>query len=387
MKQKILIISPQAWGAAMVSKHHYALALCRKGYEVYFVNPPAYRFQPQLSMRPAPEYEGLTIVDYTLPKGFGQLRARVPAVFTLLMRVYFALFMRSLTRIGFDMVWNFESNLFFDIRILNCHQSVYFPVDNVLLRNQRLSARYADLLVSLSPVIMEPIADFPQPKFLVNHGLGAKYAAHAKQSLDTLSPYVKPEKIKVGYVGNILIGVIDLQAFEAIIRQNPTVAFHIWGPFDPKTNTLGKAGAVDNQSFIDVMMESEHVHLYGVTHPDSLADQVQEMDAFLVCYDVNKDLNKGTSSHKILEYLSTGKVVISSNAPNYADKDEMLMMVNEKHNANLPELFKQVIEKIEYFNDIQHQQRRLAFALDNTYDKQTEKILDFCLNNRTKNTK
>src|SRR5579862_3671957 len=36
----ILVISPQAWGDMLISKHHYALELARRGNQVYFLNPP-----------------------------------------------------------------------------------------------------------------------------------------------------------------------------------------------------------------------------------------------------------------------------------------------------------------------------------------------------------
>ena len=35
--KKILIISPEPWGVNHISKHHYALALIKKGNTVYFL--------------------------------------------------------------------------------------------------------------------------------------------------------------------------------------------------------------------------------------------------------------------------------------------------------------------------------------------------------------
>ncbi len=69
-------------------------------------------------------------------------------------------------------------------------------------------------------------------------------------------------------------------------------------------------------------------------------EELNRMDAFLVCYDVEKDQSKGTNYHKIIEYLSTGKVIVSNNVTTYAGREELVQMIaGRQSNAELPALF------------------------------------------------
>lgn len=376
--KKILIISPQPWGKAMLSKHHYAVALMEQGYEVYFMNPPKWSFRYRCEVRKQADYPQLYVMDYNLPHGFPQTRVRIPALFRLMMNAYFSLFLRKIIGTEFEYVWNFESHLFFDYDIFRAKVKLYFPVDNVDVRNQRLSAFRADALASISPIIMAPTADIPKPQLVLNHGLGKTFAQLAAQNHANISPYQPQQPLKVGYVGNLLIGVLDLKTFQQLIAQNLDVHFYFWGPYLAEQNNLGKAGIAENENFVRFLQSAPNVVLKGLTPPQQLAIEIQAMDAFMVCYDLDKDNNKGGSSHKIMEYLSTGKVVISNFAPNYQNQGEMLMMVKEPHNQNLPALFRKVMDNLAYYNDEAHQSQRIAFSLDNTYANQAKKVLEFC---------
>jgi hypothetical protein len=70
------------------------------------------------------------------------------------------------------------------------------------------------------------------------------------------------------------------------------------------------------------------------------------MDAFLICYDIEKDQSGGTNYHKIMEYMCTGKVIIGNNITTYKNKPELVQMVNERdNNRELPALFDHVISR------------------------------------------
>jgi hypothetical protein len=95
--------------------------------------------------------------------------------------------------------------------------------------------------------------------------------------------------------------------------------------------------------------------------------------AFIVLINNENDFNKGSNSHKIIEYLSTGKVVISSHISSY-EKTDLIEMVDEFTNEKFPDLFKKIISNLTYYNSPEQQKKRIEYALDNTYKKQIERI-------------
>lgn len=105
---------------------------------------------------------------------------------------------------------------------------------------------------------------------------------------------------------------------------------------------------------------------------------IRGMDLFLICYDVRKDQSRGTNYHKIMEYLSTGKVIVSNNVTTYAGLPELVQMVEDReHNRRLPALFHTVARGLTIANSPELQQKRRAFAEDNTYHKQLDRIERF----------
>ncbi len=49
-------------------------------------------------------------------------------------------------------------------------------------------------------------------------------------------------------------------------------------------------------------------------------------------------------------------------------------MPDEKHNRSLPHIFQKVISNLDYYNSPELQRKRKEYALDNTYEKQIQRI-------------
>ena len=113
----------------------------------------------------------------------------------------------------------------------------------------------------------------------------------------------------------------------------------------------------------------------GVVRTEQLAAELIKMDALMICYDINLDQSRGTNYHKVMEYLSTGKVTISNNITTYKEYPDLICMVQERtNNKFLPELFKKTMGNLDWWNSDELQTKRRQFALDNTYTKQLERI-------------
>jgi hypothetical protein len=123
------------------------------------------------------------------------------------------------------------------------------------------------------------------------------------------------------------------------------------------------------------LQQAPNVVLHGMVSPSVLATAIQDMDAFLICYDIDKDQSKGTNYHKIMEYLSTGKVIVSNNVTTYQNKPDLLHMpFSRNHNQELSIYFKHAVKNIDIFNHESKQSARFIFAQENSYHVQLEKI-------------
>jgi len=98
------------------------------------------------------------------------------------------------------------------------------------------------------------------------------------------------------------------------------------------------------------------------------------MDLFLICYNPKKSQSSGSNSHKILEYLSTGKVVVSSNFSHYSGTN-LFQMVEFRDNKSLPSLFKSTILQLSKLNSIDNLQKRRRFADSCKYSVLVNKII------------
>jgi hypothetical protein len=79
------------------------------------------------------------------------------------------------------------------------------------------------------------------------------------------------------------------------------------------------------------------------------------------------------NSHKILEYLHSGKVTVATFTDEYKDKRELLEMVDNSN--DYIEKFKEVVKNLEIYNAKEKQQQRIEFAKSHSYDNQLNKIV------------
>lgn len=366
----ILIVSPQAWGTMFLSKHHYAVELARAGNRVFFLNPPVDSLSDQVVITPSKEYEGLFIIQHKLFFPYNLKFHAIP-VFHFLMRWQIRKILNAIS-VPLDIVWSFDiGNLyplnFFPTKALK----IFHPVDEPLNKVAFDSGRGAQVIFSVTKEILQKYHDVPASKVFINHGVNELFLD--PQSFQRQS---EGQKIKVGLSGNLLRIDIDRPVLLKIIHDNPLVDFHCWGSYrKAEANIAGGTEDPDTFSFIEELKKLDNVILHGAVNYTLLASSFPEMDAFLICYDVQKDQSKGTNYHKIMEYLASGKVIISNNVTTYQGKPELIQMVEERdHNQSLPGLFQIIIRDLNVFNSMELRKIRIEYAANNTYSMQIRQI-------------
>lgn len=347
--KNILIISPQSWDSRKVSKHHYANEFAKSA-KVYFLNPPSYGFLDS-GVKLSKISENLVVITLTLP---------IPRFFKF---KFGKCFRYSLVRHLKNMIskideinclWNFDNGTYFKEEYVFPEAiKVFHPVDDFEVSAEFNYATY-DVGFAVSPEILAKIP--LNRKFFINHGVDDLHLSQ-KQQLGKVSKN-KPENIV--YVGNLSIRFLDTPVLIKLISENNDLQFDFVGDYD-----------AENQ-FIHFLKSQSNVSLLGPKFGQELQQKICEADILLLCYK-KQPFYFADNSHKILEYLSTGNVIVSSQLSVYNGSD-LFPMAKDIENHDYVELFSTVINNFSNYNSIEMRMSRIEFAKDNTYSKQVARI-------------
>lgn len=365
--KKILIISPQAWDKVRVSKHHYAISLAENGNTVYFLDPPTDSVNGITVTGTG--INGLSVLRYR-PFFPVSIRFRFGAAFRMLMRIQSKKIVDHLG--GVDIVWCFDPNLYADLGKFKAPVKIFHPVDVFTHAHARRVAASADVIFSVSPTILEAFRDSGKPRYFINHGLGKDFVAAALK--EDKSHVIKGD-LQVGYIGNLLIPYMDRSLFRKVIEDCPEVRFHLIGPYGNGQSSLGD-GDKEAMEFIAFLKSCPNVILYGPLGSAELSSRLLEMDAFIICYSDKYPGYDLSNSHKILEYLSTGRPVITTPILAYMDKQNIVTMPVGLDSEQYPSFFVEAIRNAPALTDPSLQEKRKQYALSNTYAHQLQRIED-----------
>ncbi len=312
-------------------------------------------------------HQNLFLINHSLSFPYN-LKFHFISLFHLLMQLHVKKILKKINH-GIDIIWSFDlGNLYPFSFFPKKSFKIFHPVDEPLNKTAIDSAKGAQIIFSVTREIIDKYAFYTVPKHFVNHGVDTKFL---------IQDFVikNDKKIRVGFGGNLWRTDIDRKVLLKIIHENPDVLFECWGSYQTNTTNMSGAMVAAASAFVDQLKKNRNVLLHGPVSTAILARELQRMDAFLICYDVQKDQSKGTNYHKLMEFMSTGKIIISNNITAYKDYPELVEMVAEReHNKMLPALFKKIINGLADYNSQSAQQKRKNFALDNTYEKQLMRI-------------
>jgi hypothetical protein len=365
---RILILSPQPWNDLYISKHHYALELSEQ-HEVFFCSP-AVVGKKSIYVKSIPTHPNLNIVELKFPiSTFIKFKLR-----GLYKKIYAWYFKKTVLKVIRDihLIIDFGCYQQFDsISWMPAEKKVYFPVDDHHFLQP--TSRGADFVFSVSSIICNKFQAGGVNCHFINHGLSKYFpidlnpSSQCKFEVNDNHEYVK--KIRVGYSGNLLIPFLDRPVFNKIIENNTEIDFHIYG--NHKANPAIK----EDNIWIDWLKTKPNVYLHGFVHPTELAKELAKMDFFLLCYKPDYKNYHGENSHKIFEYLSTGKVLLTSYLSLY-EGSNLIEMTPKDQNEKLIDRFTEVASNLKKLNNDHLMQQRKLMALDNTYAKQIERMFE-----------
>jgi glycosyltransferase involved in cell wall biosynthesis len=169
----------------------------------------------------------------------------------------------------------------------------------------------------------------------------------------------------VGIVGNILYRFMDVAVLKNIIYNLPEVGFYFIGP------TTSTSTSVDKE-WIQQLSENSNVFFLGPKNSKELPTLFEGFNAFLIPYTGKKNLLELSNSHKVLEFLSTGKPIVCSYIHQYENEKDIISMAES--NTELLQLMKEVISNYAKYTTDDLILRRKQFAYANSYGNQIKRI-------------
>ena len=367
--KKILLISPQWWGKMFVAKHHYAVELTKDGSEVYFLNPPDTNRKRFFSVSAVNEYPGLHVVDHATYFPL-MIRFHVRSFYDALMKRHVHWLIKKLG-VSFDIVWCFEPNLYTNLNWFGARKKIYHPVDELQYDYQLRPGDHADLVISVTREILSKFKNTGAKKLFINHGVSGEFMRAADKY-----QWVQKSPVVVGYAGNLLRPDIDFATLKKCISQCTDARFLFWGNYKMDNANLDGLQTEDIKDFILFLQQSPNVELKGAVSISKLVEDYAQVDVFLICYDIEKDQSHGTNYHKVMEFLSTGRVIVSNNITTYQGSHLLRMCESRASNLEFPPLLRDTILHIGTYNSEEMQRLRREFAKQNTYQHHITEIED-----------
>lgn len=365
----IYVISLQPWAGFKLSKHHYAEELARLGHDVYFIEPTISGLGLGAIQIEGTEVPGIRVVRYA-----GRLlrwlrfnrRDWYDAVAKRKIR-------QIITEIEVapDIVWDFDGHYqFADLAPFGDGIKIFHPVDSLL--PGFTSHKNADVLLSLSQDFVEAVGAPTIPTRLIPHGLNRIHENRARAIVEgSVKTKPKGKRKTVGYVGNLDMPGIDWPILLEMMERYSDVDFKLIGPHAHVDKTNGNKGAP-----ISALERLPNCTLTGRLSVPEIVNLADGIDIWLVCYDVVARPDGAINSHKVLEYLATGKAVLSNWMEAHEDTGLVAMPAGRQNRDMIP-LLGELLAGSDNLNTWQKQRARAEFALQHSYECHVATISTF----------
>jgi len=356
--KKILLISPEAWGANFVSKHHYANNLAKHN-TVYFLNPVlSSKINPfgKINIELKNVKENLVQVNYQ------NLLPRLNRLPKLIQKYLFnkqaKQIQKALKVSKFDIVWSFDPHRFWNQTFWIAHRTIYHTVDfhpNTSYEYDLIKS--SDLKLSISNHIPSKEISKDNSFQTINHGFDN---LNTKADLKNIAIPGKNNK-KAVYVGNVA-NLLDKVRLNQLAINHSDIDFILIGP-----NSNSNLSIANKEKTI---IFANNVFCIGELNANMIDLYLRQCDINLLILKNRKGI-KNINSHKLMHYFYSGNITISDWLMDYTDNSILNMA---KSPEEFETLFSKVIHNLNFYNSTELKEKRKQFALANTYENKIEII-------------
>jgi hypothetical protein len=349
--RRILLFSPEPWHGLHMSKHHLAQALAARGNSVFFLDPP----RPADRTFTAERHGEVTVLRY-----HHWLRGvnRLPIA---LNKWYYTRLIRSLARRTggpFDILWCFDTSRMQDFPDGLGKKLLHLADYDILYIGQGLIPS-AELVLTTCQVVADEVAPKARAHVVnVGHALDGRWL----QGIDALAERPLRAPQRVVFTGQLANSYNDWEGFLEVAQAHPELEFRFIGPFDP---------AFPEPAF-HTLRTLANVHFDGLRTKQELVPLARDADILLFGFRSALRAKERANPHKVLEYLSTGNVIVGSYTMEYSGRSDLFCMAPE--GGSLRMAFDAALADFAQLNSSSERAKRIAFARERTMERLIQRI-------------
>lgn len=311
--KRILLISPEPWEGLHMSKHHLSQALAARGNEVVFLDPPASE-QRSISTH---RFGEVTVVRYKhWLRGVNRLPIPVNRWY------YRSLIDRVAHRSGgpFDIIWNFDTSRMQSFPNGSEFKLLHLADYDILYQGQGLIPS-ADLIFTTCQVVADEVAPKTKARTVnMGHALDERWLSGTADLVHR--PISDPRRVV--FMGQLANTYNDWEGFEETARSHPSMEFTFIGPF-----IEGFA-----EPAFQRLKELPNVEFTGLKPKQELIPMVRSADILWYGFRSAARAKERANPHKVLEYLSTGNVIVGSYTMEYEKRGDLFTMAAQGGSLN-----------------------------------------------------
>ncbi|MBL8001557.1 MAG: hypothetical protein JNL05_06310 [Flavobacteriales bacterium] len=348
----ILVISPEPWNGLHMSKHHVSQGLVARGNRVVFWEPPVAGAK-QLELKG----QG-PLRTVTTPHWFKGVNKLPPAA----NKWYYRRQVRAIERaagVRFDIIWCFDTSRLQWFPSGPWYRLLHLVDYDIMYQGHGLM-RSADLVVTTADIISRRALEIA-PKATVHkvgHALDARWTMGAEA---LVTPRGDTPHLVV-YAGQFFNTYIDWTALLTVAREHRGLHFRYIGNLDPD---------FPDGAFQQLRREP-NVEFTGLVTKDQLIPRVREADILVFSFMTDKRMLERANPHKVLEYLSTGNVIMGSWTLEYEPHAHLLQMARDRN--DFVATFADTVARYAELNTAERRAERIAFAGGRTMDRLLERV-------------
>lgn len=349
--KRIVLFSPEPWDGLHMSKHHVSEALVARGNTVVFVDPPADQHRTMETVRRG----GVTVVRYRhWLRGVNRMPRFVNGWY----------YRRLIDRIaketggGFDIIWTFDTSRMQWFPEGKEYKLLYLADHDILHMGVGLIPT-ADLVLTTSQVVADEVAPKSKAHVVnVGHSIDRRWLIDSER----LDKRDIPAPLDVVFAGQLATKYNDWEGFDAIAAAYPEMRFTFIGPFD----------AGFPEPAFRALRARPNVLFTGLMDKDGLVSRLREAHLLLFGFRSQLYAKERANPHKILEYLSTGNVIVGSYTMEYAGGRPLFCMAAQ--GGSLLDEFRNAVMRFKELNAPEARRARLEAAQGRTLPEVLSRI-------------